>query len=156
TLDGANIEIRMEVGAENFFLFGLTTPQVKALKKAGYSPWDYYSTNSRLQEAIDLVASGFFSHGNVELFRPLIASLLNDDPYCVLADFQSYSDCQVLVGEAYRNRDKWTRMSILNSARMGKFSSDRSVRDYCQSIWKVAPMTIDLDEFNTALGVTFS
>ncbi|MGK7913781.1 MAG: glycogen/starch/alpha-glucan phosphorylase [Synechococcus sp.] len=156
TLDGANIEIRMEVGAENFFLFGLTTPQVKALKAAGYNPWDYYSTNSRLQEAIDLVASGFFSHGNAELFRPLIASLLNDDPYLVLADFQSYADCQTLVGEAYRDRDKWTRMSILNSARMGKFSSDRSVRDYCQHIWKVDPVAIDLEEFNTAFGVTFS
>ena len=156
TLDGANIEIRSEVGAENFFLFGLTTPEVKALKASGYNPYDYYRKNTLLRETIDLIASGFFSHGSGELFQPLVESLLQSDPFLVLADFQSYADCQKLVGQAYRDRTNWTRMSILNSARMGKFSSDRSIRDYCQNIWKVEPVAIDLEDFNTAFNVAFA
>ncbi|MGK7908723.1 MAG: glycogen/starch/alpha-glucan phosphorylase [Synechococcus sp.] len=146
TLDGANIEIRSEVGAENFFLFGLTTPEVRELKASGYTPRDYYKANPHLQEAIDLVASGFFSHGSTELFQPLVKSLLYSDPYLVLADFQAYADCQTLVGNAYGDRDSWTRMSILNAARMGKFSSDRSIRDYSDNIWKANAVSIALKE----------
>jgi starch phosphorylase len=144
TLDGANIEIREEVGAENFFLFGLTVEDVEELQASGYRPRDYYNSNDELRAAIDLIRSGHFSHGDHELFRPLLNSLLNDDPYLVLADYQSYIDCQQQVSEVFRNRERWTRMSILNVARMGKFSSDRSVREYSRRVWQVQPFPIEL------------
>ncbi len=144
TLDGANIEIREEVGAENFFLFGLSAPEVYALKTQGYRPMDYYSANQGLREVVELIRSGFFSHGDAELFRPLIDSLLNHDPYLVLADFQSYIDCQSKVSEAYAQPERWTRMSILNTARSGKFSSDRTIREYCADIWRVKQVPIHL------------
>ena len=142
TLDGANIEIRDEVGAENFFLFGLSTPEVYALKAQGYRPMDYYNANQGLKDVIDLIRSGFFSRGDTELFRPLIDGLLYQDPYLLLADFQSYIDCQNRVSEAYRDTDRWTRMSILNTARSGKFSSDRTIREYCSDIWRVKSVPI--------------
>ncbi|BAU41869.1 glycogen/starch/alpha-glucan phosphorylase [Leptolyngbya sp. O-77] len=147
TLDGANVEIREEVGAENFFLFGLTTEEVAAKKAAGYRPMDYYESNDDLRQVIDRIASGFFSHGDTGLFRPLVDNLLHKDDYLLLADYQSYIDCQEQVSQAYRNWDHWTRMSILNTARMGKFSSDRSIRDYCQNIWKVQPVPIKLKDY---------
>jgi len=140
TLDGANIEIREEVGAENFFLFGLTAEEVIALKSKGYNPMDYYKTNDELREVIDWIRSGFVSQGHENLFQPLVESLLHHDEYMVLADFQSYIDCQDGVSRAFCDSEKWTRMSILNVARMGKFSSDRSIRDYCRDIWKVNPL----------------
>ena len=146
TLDGANIEIREEVGAENFFLFGLTTEQVYAKRASGYNPLDYYHNNPELKLAIDRIASGFFSHGDTHLFQPLVDSLLNHDQYFLLADYQSYIDCQEQVSLAYRDQEHWTRMSILNTARMGKFSSDRSIRDYCEEIWHVQPVQVDLDK----------
>jgi starch phosphorylase len=142
TLDGANIEIRDEVGADNFFLFGLTAEQVAELKSNGYRPMDYYVADPLLREAIDLVASGFFSRGDAALFRPLIGNLLTSDPYLVLADFRSYVECQEQVGDAYGDSDRWTRMSILNTARCGKFSSDRTIREYCRDIWHVEPVPI--------------
>ncbi len=144
TLDGANIEIRDEVGAENFFLFGLSAPQVYALKAQGYRPMDYYEGNQGLRDVIDLIRSGFFSRGDTELFRPLIDGLLYQDPYLLLADFQSYIDCQDKVAEAYRDTERWTRMSILNTARSGKFSSDRTIREYCADIWRVQSVPIHL------------
>ena len=144
TLDGANIEIRDEVGAENFFLFGLSTPEVYAIKAQGYRPMDYYNGNQKLRDVIDLIRSGFFSRGDPELFRPLIDGLLQHDPYLLLADFQSYIDCQALVDEAYADQERWTRMSILNTARSGKFSSDRTIREYCRDIWHVEPVPIHL------------
>jgi starch phosphorylase len=144
TLDGANIEIRDEVGAENFFLFGLSAPQVYALKAQGYRPMDYYNANQGLKDVIDLIRSGFFSRGDPELFRPLIDGLLYQDPYLLLADFQSYIDCQNKVSEAYGDTDRWTRMSILNTARSGKFSSDRTIREYCSDIWRVKSVPIHL------------
>ena len=144
TLDGANIEIRDEVGADNFFLFGLTAEQVAELKSNGYRPMDYYVADPLLREAIDLVASGFFSRGDAALFRPLISNLLAGDPYLVLADFRSYVECQEQVGDAYGDSDRWTRMSILNTARCGKFSSDRTIREYCRDIWHVEPVPIAL------------
>jgi starch phosphorylase len=147
TLDGANVEIREEVGAENFFLFGLTTEEVAAKKSAGYRPMDYYDSNDDLKHVIDRIASGFFSHGDTSLFRPLVDNLLHKDDYLLLADYQSYINCQEQVSQAYRNWDHWTRMSILNTARMGKFSSDRSIRDYCQNIWKVQPVPIELKDY---------
>jgi starch phosphorylase len=140
TLDGANVEIREEVGAENFFLFGLKTEEVYALKAQGYNPWDYYNGNETLRAVLDLVASGHFSHGDTNLFRPLVDNLLYSDPFLLLADYQSYIDCQDQVSQAYRDQEHWTRMSILNVARMGKFSSDRAIREYCEDIWKVQPV----------------
>ncbi|MFB2768814.1 glycogen/starch/alpha-glucan phosphorylase [Pelatocladus sp. BLCC-F211] len=147
TLDGANVEIRQEVGEENFFLFGLRTEEVQALKSQGYNPWNYYNSNPQLKEVIDLIASGVFSHGDINLFRPLLDSLLHHDPFLLLADYQSYIDCQQQVSQAYRDQDNWTRMSILNVARIGKFSSDRSIQEYCQDIWQAQPLTIELEEY---------
>ena len=147
TFDGANIEIRQEVGAENFFLFGLTAEEVSAKKAAGYNPGEYYNSNSELKLAIDQIAQGFFSHGDTNLFKTLVDSLLSRDEYLLLADYQSYVDCQEQVSQAYRDRDHWTRMSILNVARMGKFSSDRSIREYCQDIWKVEPVKVEIGEY---------
>jgi glycogen phosphorylase len=144
TMDGANIEIREEVGAENFFLFGLTAPEVYALKAQGYRPMDYYNANSGLRDVIDLIRSGFFSRGDSELFRPLIDGLLYHDPYLLLADYQSYVDCQSKVAATYKDTERWTRMSILNTARCGKFSSDRTIREYCADIWRVKPVSINL------------
>ncbi|MEB3230083.1 MAG: glycogen/starch/alpha-glucan phosphorylase [Leptolyngbyaceae bacterium] len=147
TLDGANIEIREEVGEENFFLFGMTAEEVYAKRASGYNPREYYESNPALKLVIDRIASGFFSHGDTELFQPILDSLLNSDPYFLLADYQSYVDCQDQVAAAYRDQDQWTRMSILNSARMGKFSSDRSIQDYCDGIWKVDPIDISIRKF---------
>jgi starch phosphorylase len=144
TLDGANIEIRQEVGAENFFLFGLSAPEVYALKTKGYRPMDYYEANQGLRDVIDLIRSGFFSRGDTDLFRPLIDGLLHQDPYLLLADFQSYVECQAGVSEAFGDTERWTRMSILNAARSGKFSSDRTIREYCADIWGVKPVPIHL------------
>ena len=139
TLDGANIEIRDAVGHENFFLFGLSAPQVAALKGDGYDPRRIYEANPELREAIDLIAGGFFSDGDRDMFRPLVDSLLNRDDYMLLADYQSYLDCQQRVSDAYADKPAWTRMSILNTARVGRFSSDRAIRDYCRDIWNVQP-----------------
>jgi starch phosphorylase len=144
TLDGANIEIREEVGEENFFLFGLTTPEVEKAKREGYNPRTYYESNQNLREVIDSLLSGEFSRGDRALFEPMVSSLLNQDDYMLLADYQSYIDCQDRVSEAYKDQDAWTRMSILNVARMGKFSSDRSIRDYCADIWKTWPVKVQV------------
>jgi starch phosphorylase len=144
TLDGANIEIREEVGEENFFLFGLTAAEVEAKKREGYHPRAFYDSNASLREVLDSLSSGEFSRGDTGLFAPLVNSLLNGDDYMLLADYQSYIDCQDRVSQAYKNPDDWTRMSILNVARIGKFSSDRSIRDYCADIWKTWPVKIQL------------
>jgi starch phosphorylase len=144
TLDGANIEIREEVGAENFFLFGLTTPEVEQLKQKGYEPRAIYEQNSSLKEVLDSLVSGEFSRGDKELFAPLVKSLLTGDEYMLLADYQAFVDCQDSVSLAYKDQEAWTRMSILNVARIGKFSSDRSIREYCADIWKTWPVKIQL------------
>ncbi|MBE0621894.1 MAG: glycogen/starch/alpha-glucan phosphorylase [Burkholderiales bacterium] len=144
TLDGANVEIREQVGAENFFLFGLTAAEVKASWTNGYDPGAIYRSNDELRAVIDLIGDGHFSRGDRDLFRPIVDSLLHGDPYRLLADFQSYVDCQALVSAAYVEPERWTRMSIANVARMGKFSSDRSIREYCEDIWRVKPVKIAL------------
>jgi glycogen phosphorylase len=144
TLDGANIEIREEVGAENFFLFGNTAEQVKKIKNSGYTPEQYYQNNPVLKEAVDLIRSGFFSHGNTEMFRDLTDNLIYSDPFQVFADFNAYYQCQDEVNAVYRDKTRWTKMSILNTARSGKFSSDRTIAEYCQDIWKVDPVSIHL------------
>lgn len=140
TLDGANIEIREEVGQENFFLFGLNAAEVADIRSRGYHPRSWYEENPYLREAMDQIAEGVYSNGDRQLFRPLVDNLLNRDEYLVLADYQFYIDCQDRVSAAYRNRKKWAEMSILNVARMGKFSSDRAIREYCEQIWKAQPV----------------
>lgn len=142
TLDGANIEIRDLVGEENFFLFGLTTEQVFDVRAQGYNPFEYYQGDEELARAIDSLVSGAFSDGDTELFRPIVDSLLGNDEYLVLADYRSYVDCQDRVSEAYKNQDEWTRMSILNTARCGFFSSDRTMMEYSRDIWKLKPLDV--------------
>ncbi len=148
TLDGANIEIREEVGAENFFLFGLTADQVLKVKAEGYHPSDFYHDDPELKETIDLINSGLFSHGDTELFRPLTDHLLQHDEYLLLADYRAYVNCQQEVGHAYRDPAHWTRMAILNVARMGKFSSDRAIQEYARHIWQVEPFRAWLNNGN--------
>jgi len=141
TLDGANVEIREEVGEENFFLFGLSASQVEESKHNGYNPRFIYDNNSELHDVIDLINSGFFSRGDYNLFKPITDNLLRNDPYMLLADYPLYTACQDLVAETWKKTDMWNRMAIINVARMGKFSSDRSIQDYCDKIWKVKPFT---------------
>jgi starch phosphorylase len=140
TLDGANVEIREEVGEDNFFLFGLTAQEVIARQRAGYRPRDYYEGNAELRGVLDLIAGGFFSPEHPDLFRPLVSSLLEQDVYMLLADFASYCECQQRVSEAFRDQERWTKMAILNIARMGKFSSDRTIREYASEIWGAVPV----------------
>jgi len=140
TLDGANVEIREEVGPENFFLFGLNASEVFELKASGYEPREYYENNKELKEIIDLISSGYFSHGDRELFKPLIDSLLDHDEYMLFADCQSYFDRQRDIDKVYRDKERWLRMSIVNVARIGKFSSDRSILEYAAKIWKIIPL----------------
>ena len=139
TLDGANVEILEEVGRENFFLFGLTAEEVEKVKMGGYRPRDYYEHNQTLREVIDFIASGALAHGDRELFRPIVDNLLEQDPFLLLADYQGYIDAQERVNELWRHPNAWMRSSILNTARMGKFSSDRSIRDYCERVWNIQP-----------------
>ena len=139
TLDGANVEIRDAVGHENFFLFGLTAEEVAQRKARGYRPRDVYESNPELREALDAIGSGLFSNGDRDLFQPLVHSLLEHDDYMLLADYQAYLDAQARASDAWGDRREWTRMSILNCARVGRFSSDRSIRDYCRQIWNIQP-----------------
>ncbi len=142
TLDGANVEIRERVGEENFFLFGMTAEEVFAHKARGHYPRDFYDADPRLARAIRAIAEGRFSGGDREIFRPIVDSLLHHDEYLLLADFASYLDCQERVSAAFRDPDDWARMAVLNVARCGFFSSDRSMRQYCEEIWKVEPVRV--------------
>ncbi|MBX5484165.1 MAG: glycogen/starch/alpha-glucan phosphorylase [Myxococcaceae bacterium] len=144
TLDGANIEIREAVGAENFFLFGLTTEEVAQKKAQGYRGRQVYEADAEIREVLDLIASGFFSPEDKSLFHPLIQSLLDEDRYLVLADFRSYAEVQDRVVRAYLDRDAWNTMAIRNVARVGRFSSDRTIREYAEEIWKVSPVKVEL------------
>jgi starch phosphorylase len=137
TLDGANVEIREAVGEENFFLFGMTAEQVVATKALGYRPRMLYESDPELREAIDMIACGAFSGGDPDVFAPIVNGLLGEDPFLLLADYADYVACQQRVSEAFTDRSRWTRMSILNAARVGRFSSDRSIREYCRDIWSV-------------------
>ena len=148
TLDGANIEIREEVGEENFFLFGLTAEEVYARKAKGYNPYEYYESNPELKLAIDRIASGFFSQGDRKLFKPLLDTLMHRDDYMLFADYQAYVGCQDYAGQIFQDVDRWTRMTMLNVARMGKFSSDRAIRDYCEDFWKISPVPIEIEEYS--------
>lgn len=139
TLDGANVEIKEEVGDENIFIFGLTTPQVAEMKAKGYRPRDFYETNPALKQVLDMIAEGFFSIEEPDRYRGLVDNLLNVDQYLLLADYASYVDMQEKVGKLYQQQDVWTRMAILNVANMAKFSSDRAIADYAKNIWHVVP-----------------
>ncbi|HVN33544.1 MAG TPA: glycogen/starch/alpha-glucan phosphorylase [Thermoanaerobaculaceae bacterium] len=144
TLDGANVEIRDAVGAENFFLFGLTLDQVRETWARGYRPRAIWESDAELQEAINQLAAGTFSRGDTELFRPLVDNLLDHDPFLVLADYRDYVDTQDGVARAFLDPDHWTRMSIVNTARTGCFSSDRAIREYAESIWRVVPVPVEV------------
>jgi len=144
TLDGANVEIREEAGAENFFLFGMTADAVARVKREGYRPGDYVEANAELRAVLDLLASGHFSRGDSGVFRPIVENLMYSDPFLVLADYAAYVACQEKVSEAWQDTDHWTRMSILNTARSGKFSSDRAIAEYCDAIWQVQPVSVKL------------
>jgi glycogen phosphorylase len=144
TLDGANVEIRQEVGADNFFLFGLTATDVERMWRQGYRPGDYLERDPELRAAIDLVADGRFSRGDREMFRPLVDNLTRSDPFFVLADFAPYVAAQERAAAAWLDSDAWTRMSITNVAHSGKFSSDRSIREYARDIWNVKPVPVVL------------
>jgi glycogen phosphorylase len=142
TLDGANVEILEEVGEENIFIFGLKAHEVTEARAVGYDPRRFVERSANLRAVIDLISSGFFSPDQSGLFKPLVDSLLKDDEYMLMADFDEYVKCQDRVSELYRDTEAWTRMSILNVARMGKFSSDRTIEEYCRDIWKVQPVKI--------------
>jgi starch phosphorylase len=144
TLDGANVELRGAVGAENFFLFGLDAEEVARRIAAGYRPRELYESDPELRGVLDLIRSGFFSRGDPELFRPFLDNLLGADPFLALADFRSYLDAQVEVARTYQDGRSWARMSILNTARSGFFSSDRAVREYCERIWRAKSVSIRL------------
>jgi starch phosphorylase len=137
TLDGANVEIREAVGEDNFFLFGLDADQVRDVKAKGYEPRRHYDAEPELRAALDLIRDGRFSRGDRELFAPLVDSLLSRDDYLVLADFADYAAAQDRVAKAFEDEARWDRMSVLNTARVGRFSSDRSIRDYAERIWKM-------------------
>jgi starch phosphorylase len=143
TLDGANVEIREQVGEANFFLFGLTADEVLNLKQNGYNPKAYYNENRNLREVLDRIAAGDYSNGDRGLFRPIVDSLVDHDEYLLLADYAAYIDCHDRAAGAYREEQSWTRMSILNAARCGFFSSDRTMRQYCDKIWKVKPVKVE-------------
>jgi glycogen phosphorylase len=143
TLDGANVEIREEVGAENFFLFGLTAQEVEQKWREGWRPGETITANEGLCEALEMIESGFFSRGDQALFRPLTGALRERDDYLLCADYPSYIAAQDRVNRTYLQPQQWLRMSVLNVARAGKFSSDRAIREYCEKIWRVGPVKID-------------
>jgi glycogen phosphorylase len=141
TLDGANVEIEEEVGSENIFIFGLRVEEVEALKQQGYNPWDYYHRDPELRAVIDWLSSDVFTPGEMDAFLPIRRSLLDHgDPFFVLADYASYCEAQQKVDDAFKDRQKWARMAILNTARVGKFSSDRTIQEYCEEIWNIQPL----------------
>jgi starch phosphorylase len=145
TMDGANIEIREEVGEENIFIFGLLAEEVEELKQKGYNPKDYYNRIPELKRVIDMIANDFFNPEERGIFKDIIDSLMNVDYYCLFADYESYIKTQAEVSKLYVNQDEWTKKSINNVTGMGKFSSDRSVKEYADKIWKVKPVKVEID-----------
>ena len=138
TLDGANVEIKEAVGDDNIFIFGLTVEEVQKLKGCGYNPWEYYAKNGNLKDALDWLVSDYFMPSNPNAFMPMRKSVLDwGDNFMVCADYQSYCDTQQAVAQAFMDKRRWARMAILNTARIGKFSSDRTIREYAREIWKL-------------------
>ncbi|HPJ37105.1 MAG TPA: glycogen/starch/alpha-glucan phosphorylase [Spirochaetota bacterium] len=145
TLDGANVEIMEEVGSDNIFIFGLTADEVGDKKFSGYNPQAVYQENRELRQCIDMISNGHFSHGDANLFKPLTDSLLyHGDQYMLFEDYESYVRCQDIVSSTYTDRKKWTRMSILNTANMGKFSTDRTISQYAEEIWSAKPVHVEI------------
>jgi starch phosphorylase len=142
TLDGANVEIREEAGAENFFLFGLTVEEIEQLKREGYRPADRIAADPQLAAVLEMLTDGTFSRGDADLFRPVVDNLRFDDPFLALADYAAFIECQDRVSVVWQDTARWSRMSILNTARSGKFSSDRAIAEYCEDIWSVSPVTV--------------
>jgi starch phosphorylase len=134
------VEIRQEVGPENFFLFGMTVEDVARVRREGYRPGPIVAGNPELREIMELIGSGHFSGGDRELFRPLVENLTQQDPFLVMADYAAYVACHDYIDGVWRDPDDWTRRAILNTAGSGKFSSDRAIREYCENIWRVAPL----------------
>ena len=142
TMDGANIEIHNEGGADNIFIFGLSTDEVANLRTHGYRPWDYYHGNSELSQVIDMIGNGYFSPEDPARFTAIVDNLLDHgDHYLLLADYASYIEAQKAVERAYQDPEQWLRMAILNVANMGKFSSDRTILQYARQIWHTKPVT---------------
>jgi glycogen phosphorylase len=147
TLDGANVEIGEEVGNDNIFIFGLNADEVQKIKYSGYNPREYYHSNADLRKVIDMIKSGFFSPEQPDLFKPIVRSLLDQgDTYMLMADFEDYVRCQQEVSQAYKDEEKWTTMAILNVARMGKFSTDRTIKEYAEEIWDIKPIEIHINQ----------
>jgi starch phosphorylase len=143
TLDGANVEIRDEVGDDNIFIFGLTAAEVEA-RRPHYAPADVYRSDPELARVLDMIGGGAFSPGEPDLFRPIVDSLLaGGDRYFLLADYAAYVAAQDRVARTYRDQAEWTRRSILNVAHMGKFSSDRTIRQYAAEVWHASPMKVE-------------
>jgi len=142
TLDGANIEIMEQVGEDNIFIFGLKADEVRAHRSIGYNPLQHYEKNEELRKVIDMIADGLFSDNQKDLFKPLTDNLLHDDYFMVMADYESYINTQDKVNELYLNQEEWIKKSIINCANMGKFSSDRTIHEYADEIWKVKPLKI--------------
>jgi starch phosphorylase len=143
TLDGANVEIGEEVGEDNIFIFGLKVPDVEALDAQGYNPWSYYGSDEELRAVINWIGSDYFTPGETQAFGALHHSLLEGgDPYKVLADYRAYVQAHERVDLAYRDSARWAKMAILNTARVGKFSSDRTIREYAKDIWTLTPVTV--------------
>jgi len=143
TLDGANVEILEEVGKDNIFIFGLTVDEVEVLWAKGYHPYDYYLANEELRAVVDWIGSNYFTPDEPGALASLKHSFLDGgDPFLCLADFKAYSDAQEKVDAAYRNKSHWARMAIMNTARVGKFSSDRTIHEYAQEIWKLPAVPV--------------
>jgi glycogen phosphorylase len=143
TMDGANVEIREEVGDDNIFIFGLLADEVVKLKSDGYNPKTYYEKNAELKHVVDMIATNFFSPNEFGIFDDMIRGLMEVDYYLLFADYQAYVDAQDKVAQLYKNKEEWTKKSIYNVARVGKFSSDRSVKEYADKIWKVKPVKVN-------------
>jgi len=149
TLDGANVEIREEVGEDNFFLFGLRADDVVARRRAGYDPQAAIAASPRLQEALELIESGFFSFGEPDRFRPVVDSLRYGDPYMVCADFDDYIATEGRVAAAYDDPIEWARRALLNIAGASRFSADETIRQYASEIWGLNPVPVDLDALSS-------
>jgi starch phosphorylase len=147
TLDGANVEIREEVGADNFYLFGLKAPEVRALRAQGYHPTDFINRSAPLRECLELLESGLFSPEDPYLFRPITESLRHHDPYMVCADFDEYMRTEQAAADDYTNRREWSRRALLNIAGSGRFSSDETIQRYAEEIWGIKPVRINLEDF---------
>ena len=144
TMDGANIEIAQEVGAENIFTFGLNADQVKILNKSGYNPRIYFQNNRGLREALSMINTGYFNKENPNLYNDLYNSLVFEDKYMLLQDFTSYDECRQRVIDTWQDQKTWTRMSIMNTASAGKFSSDRTINEYAKDVWRIKAVPVEL------------